>query len=55
MKAKRTHTTIRIKADQYDALLRIATAQQRKKRVPVTVGQLTRIAVEEYLERQKGK
>jgi hypothetical protein len=42
MKQKRTHNTIRITAEQYDTLLRLATKRQQKTNTLVTVGMLVR-------------
>lgn len=54
MKQKRTHTSVRITADQYDALLKIATVQQAKKGVHITVGAILRKIVQKELTNYDG-
>ena len=54
MKQKRTHISVRITADQYDALLKIATVQQAKKGVHVTVGAIVRKVISKELTNYDG-
>ena len=49
IKATKSVTTIRIRPDQYDALLKIATKQQQEKCVHVTVGMLIRQLIDKEL------
>jgi hypothetical protein len=48
-RATKSKTTIRIRPDQYDALLKIATKQQQKICFPVTVGMLIRQLIDKEL------
>jgi len=41
-KRKHKQATVRIRTDQYDALLKLATKQQMQRGVPVTVGMVVR-------------
>jgi len=52
-KENKTTITVRIRTEQYERLLKLAMKDSKKR--AVSVGQLTRAAVEDYLEKREGK